>query len=59
MSYGCEKPCQVAYDFGLSAASLLVIAHVLANIVGLYSVFAIIDTDERKRNASVCLVLTW
>nr|XP_016440009.1 PREDICTED: uncharacterized protein LOC107765827 isoform X1 [Nicotiana tabacum] len=58
----CNKPSHEAFVFGLAAATLLGIAHVLANLLGGCSVCTTDDIRKAtpiKQLSIACLVFTW
>ncbi|KAG6416951.1 hypothetical protein SASPL_124392 [Salvia splendens] len=60
--FECKEPSHDAYVLGLAAASLLGIAHVLANLLGGCSVCTqeeIEKASPTKKLSIACLVFTW
>ncbi|XP_060213215.1 protein VASCULATURE COMPLEXITY AND CONNECTIVITY-like [Lycium barbarum] len=62
MLESCSKPSHEAFVFGLAAATLLGVAHVLANLLGGCSVCSTDDIRKAtpiKQLSIACLVFTW
>ncbi|KAG8386977.1 hypothetical protein BUALT_Bualt03G0204700 [Buddleja alternifolia] len=60
--FECKQPSHDAFLLGLAAASLLGIAHILANLVGGCSVCTqdeLQKASPSKQMSMACLVLTW
>ncbi|XP_010267821.1 PREDICTED: uncharacterized protein LOC104604940 [Nelumbo nucifera] len=61
--FECRNPSHQAFKLGLAAASLLALAHVIANLVG--GCMCICSKDELERSSTnkqlavVCLILSW
>lgn len=60
--FECKEPSHDAFVLGVAAASLLAIAHVLANLLGGCSVCATDDIKQAspsRKLSMACLVFTW
>ncbi|KAJ4975846.1 hypothetical protein NE237_000952 [Protea cynaroides] len=61
--FECREPSHNAFKLGLAAASLLAIAHVIANLLGGCMCFCSKDEFERasanKQLAVICLFVSW
>ncbi|KAG8364619.1 hypothetical protein BUALT_Bualt18G0016300 [Buddleja alternifolia] len=60
--FECKEPSHDAFVFGVAAATLLSIAHILANLVGGCSVCTqeeIQKASPSKKLSIACLVFTW
>ncbi|KAL3509632.1 hypothetical protein ACH5RR_029033 [Cinchona calisaya] len=60
--FECKEPSHDAFVFGLAAASLLGIAHILANLLGGCSVCTTDDIQKASPSRQIslaCLIFTW
>jgi len=60
--FECKEPSHEAFVLGLSAATLLGLAHVLANLLGGYGVCSQDESQKSspsKKVSVACLVFTW
>eukprot|EP00252_Welwitschia_mirabilis_P016668 TRINITY_DN3689_c0_g1_i1.p1 TRINITY_DN3689_c0_g1~~TRINITY_DN3689_c0_g1_i1.p1 ORF type:complete len:147 (-),score=3.19 TRINITY_DN3689_c0_g1_i1:25-465(-) len=59
----CRRPSHEAYALGIAAASLLLLAHVIANVAGGCICFGSREQFEQspttRQVAGICLVLMW
>jgi hypothetical protein len=59
----CEKPSQKAYQLGLAAAVLLVVAHSIANFLGgcacICSQLEFIRASINRKLAATTIILSW
>lgn len=61
--FECKRPSHEAYQFGFAAATLLVIAHVLANLLGasacLGSKGEYVSHSTNRQLALACIIVAW
>lgn len=60
--FECKEPSHDAFILGIAAASLLGIAHVLANLLGGCSICTTDDIQKAspsRRLSMACLIFTW
>ncbi|XP_057507518.1 protein VASCULATURE COMPLEXITY AND CONNECTIVITY [Actinidia eriantha] len=60
--FECKDPSQEAFTLGVAAATLLALAHVLANLLGGCSICTqgeISKASPSRQCSLVCLILTW
>ncbi|KAL5700223.1 Protein DESIGUAL 2 [Ranunculus cassubicifolius] len=60
--FECKEPSHEAFMLGVAAASLLALAHVIANLLGAYVCFSKGDYEKSsasKQISTACFILSW